>query len=156
MKKVNLKDIISSLEQTDDQTSFYLNKNTYKIEMTFEDYFTLVDNLSEDDKLEGHPDWEKSLINLTRDILYGNDYISLPDKYEINEYDMMKKFLKHLPEFLFDSFYDALHKKSAFRNFHNLLNKHHLNDKWLKYRYEKYKDIAIYWCLSNKIKYIYK
>ena len=133
--KVKLDDIIDALEfvNSDIDSSAYLNPNTYEI--VYVDEFS--DNSEED----------------LEDIY--EEYINLPSKYDINEYNMMVEFIETInDERLYNQLYISINGSGAFRRFKDTCINYDIIDDWYKFREEKYKEIAVSWCKDNNIKYI--
>ena len=83
------------------------------------------------------------------------EFIALPGKYEIDEYNMMEEFVDNLPDGdKKDKLYDAIRGRGAFRRFKDEVYKLGLEQKWYKYRDEAYEMVAIEWCNKNQIEII--
>ena len=134
--KVKLDAIIEALEFVNFgmDTSAYLNPKTY--EVVYIDEFT--EELSEEEK-------EK---------IY-DEYLELPTKYDIDEYNMMEDFIETIDDDrLYNQLYIAINGSGAFRRFKDTCINFDVIDDWYKYRDEKYKELAIEWCNDNNIEYI--
>ena len=134
--KVKLDTIIEALEFVNFgmDTSAYLNPKTYEI--VYIDEFT--EELSEEEK-------EK---------IY-DEYLELPTKYDIDEYNMMEDFIETIDDDrLYNQLYIAINGSGAFRRFKDTCINFDVIDDWYKYRDEKYKELAIEWCNDNNIEYI--
>ena len=133
--KVKLDDIIDALEFVNFgvDTCAYLNSKTGEITY-IDDYI----DFNEDEK---------------EDICDEN--ISLPTKYDINEYSMMEEFIETIDdERVYNQLYIVLNGKGAFRRFKDTCINFELIDDWYKFREKKYKELAIEWCKDNNIEYI--
>jgi len=130
--KVKLDEVIDALESTDDETHSYFNKNTEKIEMVIE--FADDENLTE--KIEENFD----------------DYIKLPDKYEIDAYGMMADFIDSLPAGNHqEQLATGINGRGAFRIFRQLADSFGLTRQWYDFQNAAYKRLAIEWCADNDI-----
>lgn len=84
----------------------------------------------------------------------GNNYISLPEKYEINEYSMMEDFIWNLTDKQkANQLIEAIQGKGAFSRFRQQIINLGVADAWYEYRDHAYKMIAKKWCQENNIKY---
>lgn len=84
-----------------------------------------------------------------------DDYIDLPDSYEINEYRMMENFVYSLPKGKNQTIlYNAIQGRGAFRRFKDKLNEIGMAKTWFDYRDQQYKEIALEWCEENDIEVI--
>ena len=128
MIKVNLNDVIEAIEFANDTTRYYYYKKTGVIIYT--DDYGSVDDPEMMEDLEENPE----------------DYIELPDSYEIDEGRMMVDFLC--------DYYDV---DEVFGKRIRVLNKmiedKGLLDEWNKYKEESEKEIALKWCEDNDIEY---
>ncbi len=131
--KVKLDDVIDALEFVNagiDNTA-YFNPKTYEITY-FGEYTDINDN---------------------EDIY--DEYISLPTKYYIDEYTMMKEFIETVEdERLYNQLYISISGSGAFRRFKDTCINYDIIDDWYKFRDKRYKDITIEWCNRNKIEFI--
>ncbi len=134
--KVKLDAIIEALEFVNFgmDTSAYLNPKTYEI--VYINEFT--EDLTEEEK-------EK---------IY-DEYLELPSKYDIDEYNMMEDFIETIDDDrLYNQLYIAINGSGAFRRFKDTCINFDVIDDWYKFRDEKYKELAIEWCNDNNIEYI--
>ena len=101
------------------------------------------------------PEWEKEIIPIIKDISKNpEDYIQLPEQFDINEYSIMEKFCLSLnDEELRDIMYSSIKGSGAFQRFKNNIHHHGIADDWYKYKDEAIREIAIEWCKENNIKY---
>ena len=84
-----------------------------------------------------------------------DDYIGLPDSYDINEYRMMENFVYSLPKGKNQTIlYNAIQGRGAFRRFKDKLYEIGMANDWYKYRDQQYKEIALEWCEENNIEVI--
>ena len=109
----------------------------------------------EEDEITKLSDWVKDEIRLAIDIVENfDDYIGLPERYEINEYDMMERFCYSLPNKMqADVLLDAINGRGAFRRFKDKVISLGLDDQWYKFRDECYREFTIQWCNDNDIGY---
>ena len=83
------------------------------------------------------------------------NYIELPTKDEINEYDIMEEFcLTISDQRKQDSLLRAIRGKGAFRRFKDRIIELDIENQWYVYRGEQLKQIAIEWCRDNHINYV--
>ena len=89
--QVKLKDIIEEMEIQFDESQSFLNINTGEI------FFVTSNDLraAEDDEPFNHlPDWQQENLRIANDVVENfENYIELPTKYDVNEYEMMERLL---------------------------------------------------------------
>jgi len=150
--KVNLNDIINGIESQNDSSNSYLNTSTGKIYLISEEDFTYAEDAKD---LTEIPGWQKENIETAKEIMETDHYLSLPDIFELNEYNLMEKFsLSILNKKIQEDLYFSLKAKGAFRRFKDKVQKYNLADQWYKYRDTELIEIAKYWCKDNNIEYV--
>jgi hypothetical protein len=150
-----------------------LNRLIEEMDMQFEDYTILVnkktgeivtvssDNLRdiEDGEIEppytDYQDWEKEELKLCEEIIDNYDnYVEIPSKYDINEYEIMEDFCYSIEDNkLSNKMCQAISKRGAFRRFKDNIRYYDLEEDWYKFKEERLKEIAIKWCEDNDLEY---
>lgn len=87
---IKIQSIIEELEMQFDESQTFLNKNTGEI------VFVKLEELraAEDEEPFDHlPDWEQEDRKIAIDVVENfEDYLGLPTKYEVNEYEIMEEY----------------------------------------------------------------
>lgn len=79
-----------------------------------------------------------------------DSYISLPTRYEIDEYAMMDEFAYQYPDVgISNRLREDLCGRGAFRRFKDSVFRFGIREEWFKYRDEKYRELAEEWCVRN-------
>ena len=129
---IDLNEVIDGLEYVND----CIDKNAYYNPKTKEIFYSNV--LEYEDSEEFDDLIENSIV--------------LPSKYEINEYSMMEDFIETIQDtLLYNQLLIAINGSGAFRRFKATCINFGIIDNWSKFRYEKYKELAINWCKENDI-----
>lgn len=137
--KVKLTDIVDALEFANDETQYFYSIKTEEILMMWDG---MVNGENDPDLVE---EIEENF----------DEYIALPGKYEIDEYDMMEEFVGNLPNGRKkEELYDSIQGRGAFRRFKDSVCDLGLEQKWYKYRDDAYEKLAIEWCEDNGIEII--
>ena len=132
---VKLSKIIEGLEMVDDISDCYYNLENGEI---FLSNIGEYEDLSEDEIDEL---FEKSII--------------LPTQYEINEYQIIVEFIETIDnEKVKEELQRAIQGKGAFRRFKDYCFHANIIQDWYEYKEQKYKEIAIKWCIENELQYI--
>ena len=96
----------------------------------------ILDVDSDSDEIEAHFD----------------QYLSLPSKYDINDYHIMEAFIWQLPDGKQQAqLARSISGRRAFRYFRDRLADFDMTDQWYRFRDAAYRDIAIEWCQDNQI-----
>lgn len=151
--QVKLKDIIEEMEIQFEESRSLLNTKTGEfVLITSEDL-----RAAEDEKPFDHlSEWEQENRMIALDVVENfENYLELPTKYEVNEYEIMENFcLTESDQRKKESLLRAIKGKGAFRRFKDKIIDFEIEDQWYSYRDECFKQIAIEWCKENKINFI--
>jgi len=135
-QKIKLRDVLDALEFTSSDINYFFEKKTEKIYMISEFADNLEDNLEAQQRLDENPD----------------DFIALPNEYEINEYQIIKSFCCTLEdEKVCDALLHRIQGRGAFRNFKDALYEFELRELWHTYHHGRLKEIAYDWCQTNEL-----
>jgi hypothetical protein len=148
---VKLKVIIEEIEiQPEDHTS-YLNKNTGEIfAIGLEEMAAAEEELP----LEDFEPWQHEVILKAKEILDTEDFIPLPSKFDINDWEIMERFCDSVADpALGKMLHSTIRGGGAFRRFKEMIREHEVEDKWYEFREEALRDILIDWCESKGIDY---
>jgi hypothetical protein len=111
----------------------------------------------EDEKTFDHlPEWEQENKMIAIDVVENfENYIELPTKYEVNEYEIMEHFcLTVSDQRKQDTLLRPIKGNGAFRRFKDKVIDFEIEHQWYSYRDERFKQIAIEWCQDNNVNYI--
>ncbi len=150
--RVKLEEIIDGLESQSDESSSFLNKKTGEVDFITDEELNTAE---ENEPIEDFPDWQQDLVRIAKEIIAETgDYISLPTKFEIDEYRVMERFCLSLddPE-MSDLLYSLIKGSGAFRRFKDAIHKYDIADEWYSYRNNALKEIAIEWCRDHDIEF---
>ena len=148
---VKLDDILEGMEAQGEEISSYLNKRTGKVVTIMDEEFMYAE---EDEHLDSLSDWQKDMVLVAKEIMETDDYIKLPDQFEINEYQIMENFCFSLPDDkLREMMYNSIKGKGAFGRFKENIHRFGIADNWYAYRERARRKIAIGWCEYNGISY---
>ncbi|MGM0876919.1 MAG: UPF0158 family protein [Bacillota bacterium] len=101
-------------------------------------------------------EWEQENRMVAIDVVENfENYIELPTKYEVNEYEIMEEFCLSISDQRKQDILLRLIKgKGAFRRFKDKIIDLGIEDQWDGYRDDCFKQIAIKWCKDNNVNYI--
>lgn len=147
--RVKLDDIIEGMEFQSDESTSYLNKSTGKVVIISEEEFTAA---RDDEPIEDFLDWQHENITIAKEILETENYIPLPTKFDIHEYDIMEKFcLSIRDKEVSNTMYSSIKGSGAFKRFKRNIRRYNIEDDWYTYRDAAIKEIGIEWCKDNNI-----
>ncbi|MBT2618867.1 MULTISPECIES: UPF0158 family protein [unclassified Bacillus (in: firmicutes)] len=150
---VKIQAIIEELEMQFEESRTFLNVKTGEIiSVTLDDL-----RAAEDEEEFGHlPEWEQEDRKVAKDVFENfENYKELPTKYEVNEYEIIEDFCFTVSDERKQvKLLSSIKGNGAFRRFKDKIIDFEMEDQWYSYRDERYKQIAIKWCLDNNINFI--
>jgi Uncharacterised protein family (UPF0158) len=163
---VSLRDLVDELQMLPNEGTAYLNKVTGKIITVTEDMVAMVEMDSElEEELEDgidnngvedpDPDLETQYLQEVKRILASDaDYLELPSRFDIHEYEIIERFCLSIPDGkVSDVLLRKIRGSGAFRRFKDTIYQYGIENDWFRYRDEAYKEIAIAWLESKDIAY---
>ena len=146
---VKLQDVIDALELTSDSISHFLDRRTGEIEMITDDVWNAAQN---DELISTHPEWERELILTAREIQSTDHFLELPDKFEIDSYEMMERFCHEYPNRgMSEELSAAIKGKGAFRRFRDKISELGIEDEWSRFERRCLEDEAVEWLQAEGI-----
>lgn len=155
IKPVKLKDVIELLDILDDNFRAFYAKETGNVFYLSVDDLRIAEDSEEDDDFADYPEWQKESIKEAIEIVENwEDYIELPDRFEINEYRIMEKFTLSIEDQrICNDIYYSIKGNGAFRRFKDKIYHYSLDKDWYSFRDNALREIAIAWCEENEIIY---
>jgi hypothetical protein len=149
---VRLEAVLDAMDLPGEWEAF-LDPATGAIVTVSEDDRAFLDNEDEGWADEA-PDWQREAAAEIRKVLDSGRALALPGKFEIHEWDLMRRFSLSVedPE-AGDELLAAIHGAGAFRLFRMTAQRLGLRDEWYRYRDEAVKEIARDWLEANGIEY---
>ena len=151
MPRVKLSDIMDGLESVGDEMRAYLDKQMGNVVFLMDDELVAAED---DEELTDCDQWEQESTEQAKAVLAddGERFLALPDRFDINEWDMMRDFALSLDnEGHSEALLNAIHGRGAFRYFKDRIYELGLADAWHTFREGKYRQIALDWCQDNGI-----
>ncbi len=146
---VSLHAVADAVEILHDEIHHYLNLHTGEIVALSNEEIMAAEN---GDDLENYPDWQQVAIRLAGEILESSDYLELPGKYEVHEYDIMERFCYSVEnDVLSDQLRNTIRGRGAFRRFKNAIHYHGLTEHWYAFLRSTIEKISIEWLEEYEI-----
>ena len=148
---VKLQDVINEMNPMSEECSSYLNRRTGEL-ITLTDEELAVAETDDPGRLE---DWQREDFPKLREVIQSDDWLALPDQFEINEWDIMKQYSESVDraEWRHDLL-AAIHGAGAFRSFRATIDRLDLTTQWYHFRDAAVEAIAIDWLDSHGIAYV--
>ena len=148
---VKLTDIIAGMDFQSNERSSYLNTVTGEVVSIADEELRAAE---EEAPLDNFPAWQHDNIRIAQAILETEDYLPLPDRFEINEYQIMERFCLSVDDDdLRDDLCDAIRGRGAFRRFKDRVQAYGIAEAWYRYRDAALRETAVAWCEEHGIAY---
>lgn len=129
---VDLRTVVEMLNLADDETHAYINRKSGEL-FAFSEYEFSLDALEDEDV--DVPDWAAETLVEARKVVACDDFVELPDPFEINEYSIVERFALEIEDArLGDRLLAAIRGSGAFRRFRDALVREGIRDRWFAYR----------------------
>jgi len=101
---------------------------------------------AEEDAKEELSDWEEEELRLAGAVLDSTDWLELPSKFDIHEWELMNRFGQSLSvPAQCEEVLDAIHGSGAFRAFKSTIRRLRLEDAWFAFKNSAFEDMARSW-----------
>ena len=148
---VKLDAIVEALEQPEEWEAFLDPETGEIVTVTPEDHDYYDDQELNVDDLQ---EWERESLERARRALDSDRMLPLPDKFEIHEWAIMRRFALAQEGAASQELEQAIHGSGAFRYFRAVIDRLGLREAWYQYRDEAIKQIAREWLDSHGIRYV--
>ncbi|MBW3540875.1 MAG: UPF0158 family protein [Planctomycetes bacterium] len=148
---VSLRSVVQEMDAFSDEWSSYINRKTGElITISHEEARFVEDGEPEDEPSDLDPE---TLLKV-QEVLESDDWLRLPDKFEIHEWSIMDDFARSREDpHQCESLMRALRGGGAFRRFKDVAAALDVRDEWFRYRGESLEQIAIRFLEIHEIPY---
>ena len=145
--RVKLQDLLEAMGFQSDEMTSYLHRPTGRVVIVSDEAIHAAEAGGQD-YYEPH-----ELADAQGLLANEDDYLPLPDRFEIDEYRMMERFAAGLADpALRDGVLYALGGgRGVFRRFKDAVHSAGLADEWYAYRDRSYEEVARAWCEAHGI-----
>jgi GAF domain-containing protein len=164
--KVDLDTIVGELDFLSEEYSSFLNKQTGEVvHIAHEDMRRVEREEDEENNQDGNaedsedtePDWHAEALATARAVAADDQgvYVSLPSKFDINEYSIMEDFCYSVKnQQISDSLCRMIQGRGAFGRFKDSIRLYGIEENWYEFRDRALKEIVKDWCEGEGIEYI--
>ncbi len=139
---VAMDDILEALELASDETSSYVNSRTGVVLTVSHEEL----RLAEEDSASEMPDWQREMVALAKQVLESDEWLELPSKFDIHEWEMMDGFAaSQSSESAPAELLGAIRGSGAFRNFKSAIRRLGVEEEWFAYKRRAFEDLAREW-----------
>jgi hypothetical protein len=149
---IHLRDVVAEMDGFDDTFRSFLNRATGELATVSSDDLLAVE---EGYELDAYPGWQREVIQKAEEILASDDWLELPSKFEIHEWQIMRDFCYSLDDERLESeLLDAIHGCGAFRAFKNTIHYRGIEQDWYRFQQDALEQIARDWLERNEIAFV--
>ena len=146
---VSLSAVADELDLLIDEMQVYLNRRTGELVPLPDEVLGAAEA---GDDLDDYPDWQQEMIVRAREVLASDDYLTLPDKFEIHEYSIMERFcLSRSDPELREDLLSRIRVRGAFQRFKEAAHRLEIMNEWNQYREQALRQIARDWLEDHGI-----
>jgi len=150
--EVSLDEVVTAMDLPGDDLVSYLNRRTGELVTVTEEDLRAAES---DTEPADASDWQAEMVAKAREVLQSDDFLALPDKFEIHEYAIMERFCWQVEdEPVRNALLARIRGRGAFRRFRELLSESGITDQWYAYRQHALEEIAAEWLEANGIAYV--
>jgi hypothetical protein len=140
--KISLNEVVNALEMSSDELSSFVNRQTGQV-------LTLTNEtlrMAEEETTQELSDWQEQELQNSREVLDSEDWLDLPSKFEVHEWELMNRFGQSLSiPAQRDEILDAIHGSGAFRNFKGAIRRLRLEESWFAFKGSALEEMARSW-----------
>src|SRR6266446_666012 len=139
--QLKLDDVIEALEVAGDEHSHYLDKRTGEIVLITNEEMEAAE---EDELISEYPEWQRESILKAREILRSQDFVGLPDQFDIHEYKIMEEFCLEIQNrSVGETLLRLIKGSGAFKRFKNAIYSTGMEKDWYQFRRTQLEKLAI-------------
>ncbi len=123
---VSLRDMVDELQMLSNESHAYLNKETGEIISVRDDDFATIDS-DEDWREFAGSELEEEFLEKVEKVRSSDEYLELPSHFEIDDYEIMERFCRSVPDEKISDLLSAMIRGSgAFRRFKDLIYRYNI------------------------------
>jgi hypothetical protein len=146
--KVPLVEVVNALEMASDELSSFVNKQTGQVITVPNESLRMAQDGPDQDLL----DWQQTELEEAQEVLGSKDWLELPSKFEVHEWEIMNRFAKSLSVLAQrNEILDSIHGSGAFRNFKGAIRRLRLEEAWFAFKASALEDIARSWLEDHEL-----
>jgi hypothetical protein len=108
----------------------------------------------EESEIADLPHWQREAVLNARRAIETGRLLPLPDKHDVHEWEIMRRFADTQDEPMRTELLDAVHGTGAFRMFSATNDRLGLREAWFKFKDEALRDIARAWLSEHGLAFV--
>jgi len=143
--------VIEHLDMLNDEITAYLNKQTGELVVLSTEELSAAE---EGEDPADYPEWQQEAVLKAQEVIASDDWLELPDKFDIHEYNVMEEFCYSVADTqISERLLGQIRGSGAFRRFREAIDFFGIEQDWYRFRSETMERIAVEWLEANQIAY---
>ena len=133
--------VAQELEGLMDEMTAFINRQTGELATVSHDELALA----EDEDLDAAelPEWQAEMIPRLRGIVSGKEWVALPSKFDIHEWQIMSSFADTVGDpVVSEQLKRAIRGRGAFRMFRDVVERFGIREDWFEFKHGALRKIA--------------
>jgi len=148
---VSLKAFVREMDVLGEGFHAYINSRTGELVTIGDEEIGIIGRGA---ALDDCPEWQQEAVRKTREVIGSDEYLPLPDPFEIHEYAIIERFCSSREDGeLREMLLSCIRGSGAFRRFKEAIHDRGIAGDWYQFREAALEEIAIAWLDSNSIGY---
>jgi guanine deaminase len=144
--KTALSEIVEALELATDEMHSYMHRQTGEVRTLSVEAL----RMAEDGVGKEISAWEKEELEAAKQVVDSEDWLPLPSKIDVNEWEIMSRFGQSLAAPAHrDEILDGIRGSGAFRMFKSIIRRLRLEDAWYAFKQSALENMAREWLESE-------
>ncbi|MDX2024473.1 MAG: hypothetical protein SF187_29805 [Deltaproteobacteria bacterium] len=139
--EVSIADMVDALDAASNEMSGYVNRLTGEVRTVMHQELLFAEEEADPDM----PKWQQDAVASAREVLQSKDWLELPSKLDIHEWDIMDRFGGSLPRQQQTEVREAIRGSGAFRNFKRTIRRLGIEDAWFTFKRQELGALARRW-----------
>ena len=144
---VSIQAVTDALDSASDEASSYVNRLTGELRTVMHEELRLAEEEGEPEM----PGWQQDAVKAAREVIESKDWLELPSKFDIHEWDIMDRFGESLTREQQAEVRDAIRRKGAFGIFKGTIRRLGLEARWFEFKRRALEDIARGWLQQHDL-----
>jgi len=134
---LSLKEVVDELDTLSQGMVAYCNRRTGKVTSVTQEMLAAAE---EEDDLSGFDD---DMLAELRDIVSSEDWVALPDSFEIHEWEVLQDFVNEVgDDRIREELQRAIRGSVAFRRFKEIARRHGVEESWFDFKRSALEKVA--------------
>lgn len=150
-----MSDIVEQMECLNAEERCFFHNDTQTFYTPDMSLLSIAEEYEDGDDLSRYPEWQREgILDAVAFLEHEEEYIALPNQFDINEYEIMEKFCEQINSSgISNELLRAISGRGAFRRFKDAIINYNIERDWYAFREAAYIKMAIEWCEENNISY---